>query len=241
MKGSTPTMTTLVIATNNAHKVDEIRAILGDTLEYRTLRDLPQAPTADETGATFAENARIKSHGIARWLLANPRFHSDLLTTAKTSPPDAAYPSSALGRSPVWVLADDSGLEVDALAGAPGVKSARFAADELQLGSGNAPDAANNAKLLRLLADVPAARRTGRFRCALALTAVGDALDTFDFDGACEGTLGLAPRGPHGFGYDPLFVPDGFQETFAELGDAQKNALSHRGQALGRLSAWLRR
>jgi XTP/dITP diphosphohydrolase len=150
------------------------------------------------------------------------------------------------------VLADDSGLEVDALNGAPGVHSARFAAvDALQ--DGNTPDADNNAKLLRLLRDVPAETRTARFRCVLALTPVvsepvasaspvcyaGEAPQTQIFDGACEGRIDFAPSGHGGFGYDPLFIPNGYKQSFAELGASVKDRISHRAQALGKLKQWL--
>jgi XTP/dITP diphosphohydrolase len=151
------------------------------------------------------------------------------------------------------VLADDSGLEVDALHGAPGVHSARFAA--LDKGQpGNSPTADNNAKLLRLLKDVPREKRTARFRCVLALTPVfrskgGSAspvcyadeaeLQTELFVGACEGRIGLAPRGQGGFGYDPLFIPAGRNATFAELGEGVKNGMSHRARALEKLKRHL--
>ncbi|MGE3309294.1 MAG: non-canonical purine NTP pyrophosphatase [Limisphaerales bacterium] len=224
----------LVIATRNAHKVGEIRALLGDRFEYRTPRDFPSSPEAAETGATFEENARLKSESLAHWLLHN-------------------VPESAAPLAPWFVLADDSGLEVDALDGAPGVQSARFASPEFAL-DGNAPDGANNAKLLRLLADTPEDRRTARFRCVLALTRVGavdrapgippsnptpesasvpDVVrDTRFFSGACEGRMAFVPRGSHGFGYDPLFIPEGFTESLAQLGDDIKNRISHRSHAL---------
>ncbi len=134
---------------------------------------------------------------------------------------------------------------MDYLNGAPGVHSARFAAldkDE------NSPDADNNAKLLRLLKDVPVEKRTGRFRCVIALVPVPEEkiegaspvcyADEFEaqlFDGACEGRIQLAPHGAGGFGYDPLFVPDGFTQSFAELGEDVKNKLSHRAKALEKL------
>jgi len=124
-------------------------------------------------------------------------------------------------------LADDSGLEVDALGGAPGVWSARYA------GTG-AGDAANNAKLLAALRDVPAARRTARFRSVLALAdlagPLGDAVITAD--GACEGVVLDAPRGTGGFGYDPLFLVPELGQTFAELGIGTKGELSHRARAM---------
>jgi XTP/dITP diphosphohydrolase len=146
-----------------------------------------------------------------------------------------------------FVLADDSGLEADALGGMPGVHSARFAAVD-SARSGNTPDADNNAKLLRLLKNIPAGKRTARFRCVIAFAPVShvktenslpvcheEELKPPTFDGACEGRIIFAPRGDDGFGYDPLFVPDGFEKTFAELGDEIKNKLSHRAKALEKL------
>lgn len=214
-------MPTLVIATRNAHKVEEIQAVLGPRFRCLSLRGLHQAPPIAETGTTFAANATLKSEGIAAWL-----------NRTRTEHP-------VLPASDTWVLADDSGLEVDALHGAPGVHSARFAAEDPTAVGDNTPDAANNAKLLRLLADVPAERRTGRFRCTLALTPLGiDSPVTRIFDGTCEGRLGTEPRGAHGFGYDPLFTPDGQAQTLGELGEATKNQLSHRARALAKLAAW---
>jgi XTP/dITP diphosphohydrolase len=138
-----------------------------------------------------------------------------------------------------FVLADDSGLEVDVLDGAPGVNSARFAA--LDTGRpGNSSDADNNAKLLRLLRDVPPEKRTARFRCVLAFVPVHPPSAIPQprfFEGVCEGRIGDAPRGQGGFGYDPLFIPNGFNQTFAELGEETKNRLSHRARALAALKA----
>jgi len=146
-------------------------------------------------------------------------------------------------------LADDSGLEVDALNGAPGVHSARFAA--LDSGAaGNSSDAENNAKLLRLLKDVPTERRTARFRCVIALAPVLNSaptlaspvcsadeheLQTQTFEGTCEGRIAFALVGRGGFGYDPLFVPRGHTQSFAELREDEKNRISHRAQALEKL------
>ena len=148
-----------------------------------------------------------------------------------------------------FVLADDSGLEVDALNGAPGVHSARFAAMDK---SENSKDADNNAKLLRLLKDVPPEKRTARFRCVIAFVPVprgkiestspvcfANEFEPQIFDGACEGKILFEPRGKNGFGYDPLFVPDCFTQTFAELGEDVKNKLSHRAKALEKLNRWL--
>ena len=142
---------TLLIATRNAHKVGEIRAILGEEFCYLTLNDFPNAPKVVEDADTFAGNATKKSVELAKWL-------STLSSVAR-------HPS------PGYVLADDSGLEVDALDGAPGVHSARFAA--LEIGqAGNSADADNNARLLHLLKSVPLEQRTARFHCVLALTPV---------------------------------------------------------------------
>jgi XTP/dITP diphosphohydrolase len=221
-------MTTLVIATRNHHKTGEIRTILGSEFNCLSLRDFPDAPTVIEDAPTFAGNAAKKAVQLARYLTA-PQAKGLRLNL------------------PLFALADDSGLEVDALNGAPGVFSARFAAPDIVA---NSSDAENNAKLLRLLADVPLEKRTARFRCVLALTPVVDstlsnaspvcAADEFElhtelFDGACEGRIDFAPRGQGGFGYDPLFIPDGWQQSFAELGEDVKNRMSHRARALAKL------
>ena len=222
---------TLLIATRNAHKVGEIQAVLGNRFEYLTLNDFPGAPKVIEDAATFAGNATKKAVELARWLSGTP--HSNLKSQSG------------------FILADDSGLEVDALNGAPGVYSARFAALDTQT-PGNSTDAANNEKLLRLMQAVPAEKRTARFRCALALTPVlpvplsnASPADEFEmrteiFEGTCEGRIAFAPRGQGGFGYDPLFTPVGFEQSFAELGEAIKNQMSHRARALAALKAALR-
>ncbi len=223
-------MTTLLIATRNRHKVGEIRAILGGRFDYLSLDDFPAAPKVVEDADTFAGNATKKAVELARWLSG-----ASLVTR---------HPS-------LFVLADDSGLEVDALGGQPGVYSARFAAGD-SARSGNTPDADNNAKLLRLLKTVPLEKRTARFRCVIALVPVpegkvenaspvcfADELAAHVFDGACEGRIQLSASGQNGFGYDPLFVPAGFDRSFAELGDEVKNQLSHRARALEKLKPWL--
>lgn len=139
----------------------------------------------------------------------------------------ADYYAACTGRA---CLADDSGLEVDALGGLPGVYSARFAGV-------HGDDAANNAKLLALLADVPEKARTARFRCCLALREPGGR--TIMAEGVCEGIILRAPRGTSGFGYDPLFYLPQLGRTMAELDTAAKNAISHRGRALADLRAKL--
>jgi len=132
----------------------------------------------------------------------------------------------------VACLADDSGLEVDALDGRPGVFSARYAGE-------GATDASNNAKLLEELRDVSDEERTARFRCAIVVVdASGNELAAVD--GTCEGRIAREPHGEHGFGYDPLFVPDGYVQTLAELGPETKNRISHRAKAAAKLAPLLR-
>jgi XTP/dITP diphosphohydrolase len=222
---------TIVIATRNVHKVGEIRAILGGGLQLLSLNDFPDAPQVAEDADTFVSNAKKKAIDLARWLYA-------------------AFPPTPRA-SPLFVLADDSGLEVDVLGGAPGVHSARFAApDSAQ--TGNTADADNNAKLLRLLKDVPREKRRARFRCVIALAQVpepaamnskpfcyADEIEVQTFDGTCEGRIGFEPEGKKGFGYDPLFIPAGLDQTFAELGEDAKNRLSHRAMALEKLKVYL--
>ena len=230
-------MVTLLIATRNAHKVGEIRAILGGNFHYLTLNDFRHAPKTVEDAATFAGNAAKKALDLAKWL------------------PESWNPEAGTRNRAGFVLADDSGLEVDALGGAPGVHSARFAALDRSpdgLSAGNSPDTDNNAKLLRLLQEVPPEKRTARFRCVLALAHVDVQTPECEkpnprsairnphlFEGTCEGRIGFTPRGQGGFGYDPLFIPDGFDSSFAELGEEVKNRLSHRAKALAGLKRWL--
>ena len=189
-------MITLILATRNKHKTEEIQQILGPSFRCFSLNEFPDAPPIEENATTFGGNAALKSVGLAKWLLA---------TSGKLA--------NVSGEA--YVLADDSGLEVDVLNGAPGVYSARYA--NLDTGKpGNSPDGENNAKLLRLLRDVPTEKRSARFRCALALTPLvktdkcssppceGDELDTATmiFEGACEGRMDTKPAGGGGFGYE---------------------------------------
>ena len=229
-----PTGACLLLATRNPHKVREIRSVLGPRLRLWSLADFPLAPAVVEDADSFAGNARRKAAQLVAWLDEEAR------RLGPNRPLD--YPA--------LVLADDSGLEVDALGGAPGVHSARFAA--LDTGaSGNSTDAANNAKLLRLLCGVAWPQRTARFRCVIALTPVPlpagpTPADLFAitrlFEGVCSGRIGFEAHGDQGFGYDPLFIPDDRNETFAQLGEAVKNQLSHRARALEKLrSEWLAR
>ena len=213
-------MRPLLIATRNKHKVEEIKAILGNRFDYLTLADFPGAPPVVEDAPDFTGNAMKKAVTLANWLAAH------------------ANPKNI-----EFVLADD-----------PGVHSARFAA--LDTGTdGNSSDAENNAKLLRLLKNIPEPKRTGRFRCVIAFTPVPSAettvtsktceaneaeLATDIFEGSCEGRILNQPKGNAGFGYDPLFVPDGFDQTYAELGEETKNRISHRSRALEKLRARLK-
>jgi XTP/dITP diphosphohydrolase len=230
----------MLIATRNAHKVSEICAILGERFQFLTLNDFPGAPKVAEDAQTFAGNATKKAVELAKWINSQHRT------------------SNIEHRTPNFVLADDSGLEVDALNGAPGVHSARFAALDRSAGgsSANTPDADNNAKLLHLLKNVPPEKRTARFHCVIALTPVLQEkvemaspvcyADEFEmqtqlFDGVCEGRIIFEPRGKNGFGYDPLFVPLDYEQTFAELDDEVKNRLSHRARALEKLKAYCTR
>ena len=193
-------MPDVLLATRNPGKIREIRAIAADSpLVWHGLAEFPAVPEADETGATFAENARLKA------------LHSGAATGLPT-------------------LADDSGLEVNALGGEPGVHSARFAGLPRD-------DAANNRKLIHLLADVPAQRSTARFRCAMAF--VRDGRVVLETQGTFEGVICDVPRGANGFGYDPHFLVPDLGLTAAELPSDEKNARSHRGQALRAMLAEL--
>ncbi len=197
-------MTRVVVATGNAHKIEEIRAILADAgvdLELVPMTDLG-VPVPVEDGDTFEANALLKARACV----------------AATGSP---------------ALADVSGLEVAALDGAPGVLSARYAGEPTD-------DAANNAKLLAALTDVPAEARTARFVCAAALV-TPDGVEVVH-RGTMEGRL-VAPAGDGGFGYDPLFLADATPDgrTNAQLTPAEKDAISHRGAAFGALAADLAR
>lgn len=192
----------LIIATNNAHKAQEIRQILADSFSaLDTLREAGLAVEVVEDGATFVENAVKKAEQV---LAAAPGY-------------DAA-------------LSDDSGLAVDALGGAPGVYSARYAGPQHD-------DADNNRKLMADMAGVPDGQRGCRFVCAVALARRGR--PTVTAEGACEGVLLRAPRGENGFGYDPYFYYPPAGRTFAELTGEAKNAVSHRRRALESLRALL--
>lgn len=191
-------MKTVVIASNNAHKVSEIADALNfEGWEFKTLQQAGIESDPEENAQTFLENARIKAR--------------------------AAH--EAWGGA---VLADDSGLEVDALGGNPGVFSARYAGL-------HGDDEANNAKLLAELSDVPQSSRTARFVCTLVFIDEDGSETTAR--GTVEGIIGFEARGTEGFGYDPLFIHDvlGGVKTLAEVTQQEKSAVSHRGNALREL------
>lgn len=228
-----------IIATGNAHKLEEIQARLGaDTDLILGLKSFVGVPDVIEDALTFEGNAEKKALGLAEWI--EGAGHSQAVKVFQEKASEAELASAE-----IWSLADDSGLEVDALNGEPGVKSARYAAGPET--EGNAPDTANNAKLLKALENVD--DRSGRFRCVLAAARIGDifsqVVNTNDADtigdakrdvrfyrGACEGSLLREAAGTHGFGYDPLFVPVGYNQSFGELGEEVKGKLSHRAKAL---------
>ncbi|MFC7337618.1 RdgB/HAM1 family non-canonical purine NTP pyrophosphatase [Haloferula chungangensis] len=187
----------LVIATRNAHKTEEIREMLGDRYEVKDVSSFPDLPEVEETGTTFLENATLKALAISREVGG-------------------------------LVLSDDSGLEVDALDGRPGVWSSSFGGEE-----GN--HAKNNERIMREMSGQEV--RTARFRCVMVLAEAGELLA--HFDGSVEGRILDQASGAGGFGYDPLFAPEGYDESFAELGAEVKNGMSHRGRALANVVAWL--
>jgi XTP/dITP diphosphohydrolase len=197
----------LFIATTSQGKLRDFRtAAAASSLSIEPLPKLSKIPAPNENGATFAANATLKA-------VYYSRFASGEL-----------------------VLADDSGLEVDALSGAPGVRSARFAADAGLVDSPDANDNTdvwNNMVLLQRLAAVPAARRTARYRCVLVTARDGQPVHTAE--GAVEGLILDGPRGTGGFGYDPLFFLPELDRTMAELDLETKYSLSHRGRAFAAL------
>ncbi len=188
-------MTRLILATRNAGKITELHAILADaglTHDLVGADAYPEIPDVKETGVTFAENALLKAHAMAR----------------------------ATG---LPAVADDSGLAVDVMGGAPGIFSARWSGT-------HGDDAANLNLLLAQLADIDHPHRTAHFACAAAL-ALPDGTQRVVRQGRCRGTLRHTPAGTNGFGYDPILQPDGHDVTCAELTPAEKNAISHRGKA----------
>ena len=193
----------IVFATNNKHKLEEIRSILGSRVEVLSLADINCHDDIPETGTTLEANAMQK----------------------------AEYIASKYGMS---VFADDTGLEVDALNGAPGVYSARYA-------GGDGHD--SEANMIKLLAELGENNnRNARFRTVIALIITDDNGKTTtvkQFEGIVNGTIIRERRGGEGFGYDPIFQPEGYNETFAELGNDIKNTISHRARAVAKLAEYL--
>ncbi len=201
-----------LIATSNPGKLrDFAGTALRHGVEIAGIPGFSSLPAVVEDGLTFEANARKKAETYSR------HVHGEI------------------------VVADDSGLEIDALKGAPGVHSARYAAPDLQNrepheADANTDDEANNARVLRELRGVPADRRTGRFVCVLAAAIDGKTLATFR--GAAEGVILDTPRGTNGFGYDPLFYFPRIKKTFAELSAEEKASYSHRGAAFRAFLDW---
>lgn len=191
-------MRRLVFATNNAHKLREVRDLLEGYAEILGLNDIGCQVEIPEHGRTLEDNAWIK----ANYVYCN--FGYDC-------------------------FADDTGLEIDALGGKPGVRSARYAGEECDAGK-------NIRKVLEELRDAP--DRTARFRTVICLIVEGE---EHYFEGVAEGRIIEEKRGAEGFGYDPVFLPDGYKETFAEMPLPLKNSISHRGRAIAALISWLKR
>ena len=196
-------MKTIYLASGNAHKLYELQTALdqaGLPVKVSGPDSIGGMPEVEETESTFEANAFLKAHGLKE-----------------------------VGPSDGWFLADDSGIEIDALDGRPGVISARYAGLECD-------DQKNNDKVLQEMKDVPESDRASRFRCVLAL--VGEGLEE-TFGGACEGKLLFERQGSGGFGYDPLFLPNESDSTFAEISLDEKAKISHRARALTKLIDWL--
>jgi XTP/dITP diphosphohydrolase len=199
----------ILIATSNPGKIrDFAGAASVHGIEVAPLPNFASLPPVVEDGATFEANARKKAESYSR---------------------------HAAGE---LVIADDSGLEVDALGGAPGVHSARYAADEPHAAEANTDDEANNAKLVREIRSVSPEKRTGRFVCWIAAAREGKTLAVFE--GKAEGIIIEQARGSNGFGYDPLFYFPAIEKTFAELTPEEKAKYSHRGAAFRSLLDWYR-
>lgn len=195
----------IVFATNNQHKLQEIREILGDQFEILSLADIGCHEDIPETGNTLEANAHQKAEYVF------DHYHIDC-------------------------FADDTGLEVDTLGGAPGVHSARYAE-----GTDHNSEA-NMAKLLRELGDND--NRKARFRTVISLIQMEGGTPVcsreYQFEGVVEGRIDREKHGSEGFGYDPVFIPEGYDKSFAELGEEIKNQISHRARAVKKLAEWLK-
>lgn len=196
----------LVFASNNKHKLSEVRQILPEQVEVVSLKDVGFVQEIEETGATLEENSLLKANAVWEWLEKNRLL------------------SSVDG-----VFADDTGLEIAALGGAPGVRTARWAGDE-------ACDVNNRQKALREL--MGKEDRNARFRTVVSLIVQGK---TQQVEGVVNGRIALQEEGNGGFGYDPVFVPEGYEKTFASLPTEVKNAISHRGRAMEKLCEILKK
>ena len=197
----------VLIATSNPGKIRDFAGAASHFgIEIAGIPNFSSLPAVVEDGATFEANARKKAEAYSRY---------------------------APGEI---IIADDSGLEVDALGGAPGVHSARYAADEPHLADANTDDEANNAKLIRKIRRVPPEKRSGRFICWIAAARNGQTLAVFE--GKAEGLIQEEPRGANGFGYDPLFYFPRIGKTFAELTAEEKARYSHRGAAFRKFLEW---
>ncbi len=200
-------MKRVLIATSNAGKLrDFAGAARAHGVEIAAIPNFNTLPLVVEDGATFEENARKKAREYS-----------------------LAVPGTV-------VLADDSGLEIDALQGAPGVHSARYAAEEPHKADANTDDNLNNARVLRELWGVPLEQRGGQFVCVLAVAR--DGKDLASFKGVAQGRILDEPRGTNGFGYDPLFFFPSIEKTFAELSTEEKSRYSHRGEAFRKFLDW---
>jgi XTP/dITP diphosphohydrolase len=201
-------MRRILIATSNPGKLrDFAGAVSSQEVAVESVPNFSSIPAVVEDGSTFEANARKKAEGYSRHVPGE------------------------------IVLADDSGLEVDALGGAPGVHSARYASDQPHLVGNNTDDQANNARLIRELRKIPPEKRTGRFVCVIAAARDGETLGIFR--GEAEGVLLDVPRGSSGFGYDPHFYFPPIQKTFAELTPEEKAQYSHRGKAFREFLEWI--
>jgi XTP/dITP diphosphohydrolase len=197
----------ILVATSNPGKIRDLAGAASHYgIEVAQIPNFSSLPLVVEDGHTFEANACKKAEEYSR-----------------------CVPGEV-------VIADDSGLEVDALGGAPGVHSARYAADEPHLADANTDDEANNAKLIRALRRVPPNQRSGRFVCWIAAARDGETLAVFE--GKAEGILQETPKGSNGFGYDPLFFFPSINKTFAELTAAEKAHYSHRGEAFRKFLEW---
>jgi len=200
-------MKRVLVATSNPGKLrDFAGAAAASEIEITSVPNFASLPAVVEDGPTFEANARKKAEAYSRYVPGE------------------------------IVLADDSGLEVDALEGAPGVHSARYAADEPHLADSNTEDQANNARLLRELKNVPLEKRCARFVCVIAAARDGQIVGVFR--GHADGVILDAPRGDNGFGYDPLFYFPRIGKTFAELSAKEKAQYSHRGAAFREFLKW---